>query len=170
MLFIRRRNRGALPLFLILCCDATLLKFKLGLLLVKKFDLVVIVHGATSHRRELPMSHKTSISRAGCVGIALAAVVVSFGAQSAAARPSQHHHLYAMHRGPYAPPAALPHTPEYGFLNHVPANAIREPGYTFVPLEFSASHATCLRVHVRTSTTILSKLLGRGPASAGSLL
>ena len=81
------------------------------------------------------MSHKTSISRAGCVGIALAAVVVSFGAQLAAARPLQHHrhHLYAMYRGPYAPSAALPHTPEYGFLSHVPANAIRGPGYTFVP-------------------------------------
>ena len=34
------------------------------------------------------MSHKTSISRAGGVGIALAAVVVSFGAQSAAAVPA----------------------------------------------------------------------------------
>jgi hypothetical protein len=81
------------------------------------------------------MSHKTSISRAGGVGIALAAVVASFGAQSAAARPLQHHHhhLYAMYRGPYAPSAALPRTPEYGFLNHVPANAIRGPGYTFVP-------------------------------------
>jgi hypothetical protein len=83
------------------------------------------------------MSHKTSISRASGVGIALAAVVVSFGAQSAAARPLQHHHhhhhLYAMYRGPYAPSAALPRTPEYGFLNHVPANAIRGPGYTFVP-------------------------------------
>jgi hypothetical protein len=82
------------------------------------------------------MSHKTSISRAGGVGIALAAVVASFGAQSAAARSLQHHHhhhLYAMYRGPYTPSAALPRTPEYGFLNHVPANAIRGPGYTFVP-------------------------------------
>jgi hypothetical protein len=81
------------------------------------------------------MSHKTSISRAGGVGISLAAVVASFGAQSAAARPlhHHHHHLYAMYRGPYAPSAALPRTPEYGFLNHVPANAIRGPGYTFVP-------------------------------------
>jgi hypothetical protein len=80
------------------------------------------------------MSHKTSNSRAGCVGIALAAVVVSFGAQSAAARPLQHHHhLYAMYRGPHAPPAALPYAPEYGFLSHVPASAIRGPGYTFVP-------------------------------------
>jgi hypothetical protein len=28
---------------------------------------------------------------------------------------------------------ALPYGPEYGFLSHVPANAIRMPGYTFVP-------------------------------------
>jgi hypothetical protein len=68
-------------------------------------------------------------------GLALA-IVVSLGAQSAAAKPLQHrHHIYAMDRGPYyAPaPAALPHTPEYGFLSHVPANAIRRSGYTFVP-------------------------------------
>ena len=38
------------------------------------------------------------------------------------------------HRGPsFAPPAALPHAPEYGFLRRVPANAIGGPGYTFVP-------------------------------------
>ena len=45
-----------------------------------------------------------------------------------------HHHLYARYRGPYStPPAALPHAPEYGFLRQVPPNAIRGPGYTFVP-------------------------------------
>jgi len=27
----------------------------------------------------------------------------------------------------------LPHQPEYGFLDRVPPNAIRMPGYTFVP-------------------------------------
>lgn len=27
----------------------------------------------------------------------------------------------------------LPYGPEYGFLSHVPPNAIRMPGYTFVP-------------------------------------
>jgi hypothetical protein len=33
-----------------------------------------------------------------------------------------------------APPATLPHGPEYGFLRHVPANAIRGPGGSiFVP-------------------------------------
>jgi hypothetical protein len=83
-------------------------------------------------------------SRVFGAGLALAALVVSLGAQSAAASadqkrlvrplPHHHHHLYAFYRGPYyAPPAALPHTPEYGFLSHVPANAIGGPGYTFVP-------------------------------------
>jgi hypothetical protein len=77
-------------------------------------------------------------------GLALAAIVVSLGAQSAAAASTDqrrlgkplppHHHLYARYRGPYsAPPAALPYAPEYGFLRRVPPNAIRGPGYTFVP-------------------------------------
>jgi hypothetical protein len=50
-------------------------------------------------------------------------------------KPLPHrHHFYAMYRGPsFAPPAALPHAPEYGFLRRVPANAIGGPGYTFVP-------------------------------------
>jgi hypothetical protein len=67
--------------------------------------------------------------------LALAVTMVSFGAQSATARALQrHHHLYAMYRGPsFAPPATLPYAPEYGFLRHIPANAISGPGYTFVP-------------------------------------
>jgi hypothetical protein len=69
--------------------------------------------------------------------LSLATVAVSLGAQSAGAASAHqrhHHHLYAMYRGPFfAPRAALPHAPEYGFLSHVPANAIRGPGYTFVP-------------------------------------
>jgi hypothetical protein len=69
---------------------------------------------------------------------ALAAIVALLGAQSAAAdqsRPLLHrHHIYSIYRGPHnAPPAALPYAPEYGFLSHVPANAIRGPGYIFVP-------------------------------------
>jgi hypothetical protein len=27
----------------------------------------------------------------------------------------------------------LPHSPEYGFMKHLPPNAIRMPGYIFVP-------------------------------------
>jgi hypothetical protein len=52
------------------------------------------------------------------------------------------HHAFAGYRDPYAAgyrgrqfanPATLPYGPEYGFLAHVPPNAIRMPGYTFVP-------------------------------------
>ena len=42
--------------------------------------------------------------------------------------------LYATYGWPRAAnPTMLPHQPEYGFLDHVPPNAIRMPGYTFVP-------------------------------------
>ena len=30
-------------------------------------------------------------------------------------------------------PRKLPYGPEYGFLTHLPPNAIRMPGYTYVP-------------------------------------
>jgi hypothetical protein len=75
-------------------------------------------------------------------GVALVALCISLDPQSAASgdqrrlgRPvPHHHHLYAMYRRPFAaPPASLPYAPEYGFLKHVPANAIQGPGYTFVP-------------------------------------
>jgi hypothetical protein len=77
-----------------------------------------------------------------CASFLLAAVAVSLGAQSAAAAsdkraaPVVHrvHHGYAAYRSPQlARPATLPYGPEYGFLAHVPPNAIRMPGYTFVP-------------------------------------
>jgi len=86
------------------------------------------------------MSRKTSLNipYVFCAGLALAAIVVSLGAQSATAAGADHrrlgkplphrHHFYAMYRGPsFAPPAALPHAPEYGFLRRVPANAIGGP-------------------------------------------
>jgi hypothetical protein len=89
------------------------------------------------------MLPKTSLNipHAFYAGLALAAIVVSLGVPALAANADQtrlgkphHHHLYAMYRGPgYAPPAALPYAPEYGFLRQVPPNAIRGPGYTFVP-------------------------------------
>jgi hypothetical protein len=72
--------------------------------------------------------------------LVFAAIAVSFSAQSALtadqakrghpARHSRFHHLYM---GYHAPSRTLPYGPEYGFLRHVPANAIRGPGYTFVP-------------------------------------
>jgi hypothetical protein len=75
--------------------------------------------------------------------LAFAAIVVAFGAQSALAGHATHghaawhgsfHHLYMSYRSPWhASSPTLPHAPEYGFLSHVPANAIRGPGYTFVP-------------------------------------
>jgi hypothetical protein len=90
------------------------------------------------------MSGKPSfkISCVFCAGFLLAAVAVSLCAPSAAAAshkraaPVVHrlHHAYATYRRPqFAHPATLPYGPEYGFLAHVPANAIRMPGYTFVP-------------------------------------
>ena len=85
-----------------------------------------------------------NISCGFCTSVLLAALALSLGTQSASAananqgrlgKPVPHrHHLYATHRGPsVARPATLPYGPEYGFLRHVPANAIRGPGYTFVP-------------------------------------
>jgi hypothetical protein len=72
--------------------------------------------------------------------LVFATIIVAFGAQSAVAadhakrgHPAWHsrfHHLYVSHR---APSATLPYGPEYGFLKHVPANAIGMPGYIFVP-------------------------------------
>jgi hypothetical protein len=41
------------------------------------------------------------------------------------------HSTHRWHR--FARPATMPYGPEYGFLTHVPPNAIRMPGYTFVP-------------------------------------
>ena len=73
----------------------------------------------------------------------LAAFMVSLGGQPAAAacphrgRPvavRHAHRLYDVYRGyPYAPVAVLPPRPEYGFLRYAPPNAVRMPGYTFVP-------------------------------------
>jgi hypothetical protein len=76
-------------------------------------------------------------------GLAVVVLCISIDPQCAAASGDQrrhgrsvpyHRHLFAMYRRPLAaPPASLPYAPEYGFLNHVPANAMRGPGYTFVP-------------------------------------
>ena len=88
----------------------------------------------------MPISLKISSTVfASCL---LAALTVSLGGQPAAAaganknKPAVYRaqHLYAMDWSrSFTPPAALPHRPEYGFLDYVPPNAIRMPGYTFVP-------------------------------------
>ncbi|HBK05844.1 MAG TPA: hypothetical protein DDZ81_08245 [Acetobacteraceae bacterium] len=78
------------------------------------------------------------------VGLATAALAISLGLPAAAAasgdryaKPHRVHHartLHATHRWPGGAQAeALPSRPEYGFLSRVPANAIRMPGYIFVP-------------------------------------
>jgi hypothetical protein len=88
----------------------------------------------------MPVSLKISSTVfASCL---LAALTVSLGGHPAAAagasknKPAVYraHHLYATDRWQwFASPATLPHRPEYGFLAHVPSNAVRMPGYTFVP-------------------------------------
>jgi hypothetical protein len=93
--------------------------------------------------------------RIGLVAVGLIAAA-SIGAHSAAAENVRHtrhacasqayanhaytnhaytNHAHANHRhGPwFARGATLPYGPEYGFLRHVPPNAIVGPGYTFVP-------------------------------------
>jgi hypothetical protein len=78
------------------------------------------------------------------VGAALTLLCVLLSAEGAPAASADHrwphktgvarHHLYATYPRSFASmPASLPRAPEYGFLSHVPANAIRGPGYTFVP-------------------------------------
>jgi len=77
------------------------------------------------------------------VGLIAAASIGVHLAEAANVRHTRHpyashtyaNHAYASHRhGPwFARGATLPYGPEYGFLRHVPPNAIVGPGYTFVP-------------------------------------
>ena len=88
----------------------------------------------------------TRFSKIGCasaaafVPVLLAVAIGSTGAMAASkvkpneAKAYRPHHAYAAYRGPrVAPGATLPYGPEYGFLTHLPPNAIRMPGYTYVP-------------------------------------
>ena len=60
------------------------------------------------------------------------ALAISFASPVAAA--SLKHAHRTIHQGVKATAGArLPYAPEYGFLSHIPSNAIRMPGYTFVP-------------------------------------
>ncbi len=74
--------------------------------------------------------------------ISLAAPATAYaGPSNNAARPHRLHHFHhATYRSRmiYQSPIPaggerLPPAPEYGFLTHVPPNAMRMPGYTFVP-------------------------------------
>jgi hypothetical protein len=88
------------------------------------------------------MPASMSTVSASCLLVALA---VSLGSPVATAASGdrytkpQHvvHHarpLYATYGWPRAAnPTALPRRPEYGFLAHIPSNAVGMPGYTFVP-------------------------------------
>jgi hypothetical protein len=77
------------------------------------------------------------------VGLITAATGGVHSAAAANVRHTRHPYVshayanqaYAGHRhGPwFARGATLPYGPEYGFLRHVPPNAIVGPGYTFVP-------------------------------------
>ena len=77
------------------------------------------------------------------VGLIAAASIGVHLAEAANVRHTRHayvshtyaSHAYASHRhGPwFARGATLPYGPEYGFLRHVPPNAIVGPNYTFVP-------------------------------------
>jgi hypothetical protein len=117
-----------------------------GWLATRARGKIFAMGGGRSLKRVRPMSRKAFLNLAQlcCASLVLAAFAPSLGVQSALAanvdqrrinRPaSHHHHIYAMRRGPLvAPGATLPYGPEYGFLRHVPANAIRGPGYIFVP-------------------------------------
>jgi hypothetical protein len=75
------------------------------------------------------------------VGLATATFATSLGSAAAnAANGDKYHRVHRervvytshrLHRGVQS--ATLPYGPKYHFLSHVPADAIREPGYTFVP-------------------------------------
>jgi hypothetical protein len=76
------------------------------------------------------------------VGLATATLAISLGSPAAsAATGDKPHHRVHRERAVYTTyrwagrvqSAALPYGPKYHFLSHVPADAIREPGYTFVP-------------------------------------
>jgi hypothetical protein len=76
------------------------------------------------------------------VGLATATLAVSLGSPAArAANGDKPHHRVHRERAVFpshrwhedVQSAALPYSPKYHFLSHVPADAIRGPGYTFVP-------------------------------------
>ena len=115
-----------------------------------------------------PMSNRPllKISSVFCASLLLATVAVSPSAQSAAAEshkratPVAHRGFrgcVTYHRPQFAHPATLPYGPEFGFLAHVPPNAIRAPGYTFVPgVGILGEFVTCRLARVRTSTVTFS--------------
>jgi hypothetical protein len=80
------------------------------------------------------------VSRACSASLLLVLAVFIGGQPAAAATPDKNKPVVSPHahrgdavRRRQSPGPTLPHRPEYGFLKHVPPNAIRMPGYIFVP-------------------------------------
>lgn len=80
--------------------------------------------------------------RAGVAAAAFAMFVAPITAEATTNNAARRHHpahhatyrSHTMYRSPMiADGERLPPAPEYGFLTHVPPNAMRMPGYTFVP-------------------------------------
>ena len=77
------------------------------------------------------------------IGVAIASLAMSLVAPATAIaahnKATKLHHLHYTRPGAayrprlFAEDRALPYRPEYGFLPRVPPDAIRMPGYTFVP-------------------------------------
>jgi hypothetical protein len=89
----------------------------------------------------MPSTTKRTRRSIGAVAVSLMAAATLIGTESATAANARHvrhayvgsHYYYGAYRARAARGATLPYGPEYGFLRGVPPNAIRGPGYTFVP-------------------------------------
>jgi hypothetical protein len=78
---------------------------------------------------DLPL-YRLEVERSrACIGGGTVAIATD--AMAAGHRGGSGDSTHRWHR--FAHPATMPYGPEYGFLAHVPPNAIRMPGYTFVP-------------------------------------
>jgi hypothetical protein len=80
------------------------------------------------------------LSRAYFASLLLALIGLTGGQPAAAATSDKNKavvsprtHRSDVARRPKSSAPTLPHGPEYGFLKNVPPNAIRMPGYIFVP-------------------------------------
>lgn len=84
-------------------------------------------------------AHRAGFVTTTALAMFAASPTIAVAESDNAARLLRHHEQHAVHRGPAAHQTpiyegeALPPGPEYGFLHHVPPNAVRGPGYTFVP-------------------------------------
>ncbi len=104
--------------------------------------------------------------------ILVAAAAMSAGLNSAAAAnprharhpyasPHVHHYYSGAYRARPVPGRTLPYGPEYGFLRHVPPNAVRGPGYTYVP------GVGILGESVRSAFERLPQRVSRRPVGGG---